>query len=190
MAAFQFIGGALALDFTNTVGNRLNDGTRHDYFVTPADADAWLERAGFGPHAGTSTAFLARLKEFRELLYRVFSSLALGRRPSRSDLEALDAVIRQGRADRHLAMTKDGFVWRTEPLPPWRRALFDIALNAGDLLVGGDYRRIRRCEDAQCGWLFLDRSRGVRRRWCSMADCGNRAKARRHYAKRTPGGAA
>jgi predicted RNA-binding Zn ribbon-like protein len=87
-------------------------------------------------------------------------------------------------------MTNDGFVWRTEPLPPWRRALFDIALNAGDLLVGGDYRRIRRCEDAQCGWLFLDRSRGVRRRWCSMADCGNRAKARRHYAKRTPGGAA
>jgi predicted RNA-binding Zn ribbon-like protein len=36
--------------------------------------------------------------------------------------------------------------------------------------------------DGHCGWMFLDLSRQRTRRWCSMEDCGNRAKARRHYA--------
>ena len=36
-----------------------------------------------------------------------------------------------------------------------------------------------------CGWLFLDTSRSGRRRWCSMQSCGNRAKARRFYARAT-----
>lgn len=38
--------------------------------------------------------------------------------------------------------------------------------------------RVRTC--GRCGWLFLDSSRGGRRRWCSMSTCGNREKANRH----------
>jgi predicted RNA-binding Zn ribbon-like protein len=38
-------------------------------------------------------------------------------------------------------------------------------------------------EAGGCGWLFVDESRNGSRRWCSMKDCGNRAKARRHYRK-------
>ncbi|TAL94280.1 MAG: hypothetical protein EPN73_18145 [Paraburkholderia sp.] len=43
-------------------------------------------------------------------------------------------------------------------------------------------------ECAACSWLFLDLSRSRSRRWCSMATCGNRAKAQRHYhaIKATP----
>jgi predicted RNA-binding Zn ribbon-like protein len=37
------------------------------------------------------------------------------------------------------------------------------------------------CGGGLCGWLFLDESRGKRRRWCDMKDCGNREKARRYY---------
>jgi predicted RNA-binding Zn ribbon-like protein len=44
-------------------------------------------------------------------------------------------------------------------------------------------RRVGRCPGHGCGWLFTD-TRG-RRRWCSMAVCGNRAKVRRH-AERNP----
>jgi predicted RNA-binding Zn ribbon-like protein len=43
--------------------------------------------------------------------------------------------------------------------------------------------RIGICEGGLCGWLFLDESRGKRRRWCDMNDCGGRAKARRYYDK-------
>ena len=43
---------------------------------------------------------------------------------------------------------------------------------------------LKRCIGRNCGWFFLDTSRNKSRHWCSMTDCGNRAKARRHRARR------
>jgi predicted RNA-binding Zn ribbon-like protein len=62
--------------------------------------------------------------------------------------------------------------------------LWPIVDAAADLLVRGEPERIKTCGSATCGWLFLDLSRNRSRRWCDMKDCGNRAKARRHYARR------
>jgi predicted RNA-binding Zn ribbon-like protein len=56
-----------------------------------------------------------------------------------------------------------------------------VALAAEGLLTSELSAFVSACPGAGCGWLFADR-RG-RRRWCSMAACGNRAKARR-YAER------
>jgi predicted RNA-binding Zn ribbon-like protein len=55
-----------------------------------------------------------------------------------------------------------------------------------DLLRTVDLTSLRRCPvgDGGCGWLFLDHSRNGSRRWCSMADCGGQAKARRLTARR------
>lgn len=47
--------------------------------------------------------------------------------------------------------------------------------------------RIGICERGLCGWLFLDESRGKRRRWCDMKDCGSRAKALWYYEKKHKG---
>ena len=59
-----------------------------------------------------------------------------------------------------------------------------ILQSAVDLLVSkNDLERVKQCEGDSCGWLFFDTSRNRSRRWCSMADCGNRAKARRFYQK-------
>jgi predicted RNA-binding Zn ribbon-like protein len=63
--------------------------------------------------------------------------------------------------------------------------LAPIAWSAADLMTGARAQRVRQCEDNKgCGWLFLDESRAGTRRWCSMGDCGNRAKARRHYLRK------
>ncbi|MEV4715360.1 CGNR zinc finger domain-containing protein [Micromonospora sp. NPDC049374] len=43
--------------------------------------------------------------------------------------------------------------------------------------------RLRPCANAECRLFLLDRSRANTARWCSMATCGNRLKARRHYRK-------
>ncbi|MFK4086850.1 CGNR zinc finger domain-containing protein [Kribbella sp. NPDC020789] len=59
------------------------------------------------------------------------------------------------------------------------RPLDQLALLAADLLTGPEHAHVRTCPG--CGWLFLD-ARG-RRRWCSMATCGNRAKVRAHAAR-------
>jgi predicted RNA-binding Zn ribbon-like protein len=52
------------------------------------------------------------------------------------------------------------------------------------LITEGDFHRIRECGGHACGWLFYDRSKNNRRRWCEMEVCGNRAKQRRLAARR------
>jgi predicted RNA-binding Zn ribbon-like protein len=65
---------------------------------------------------------------------------------------------------------------------PARQAGWLAAVNYAELLAK-DASRIRRCAHAQCVLHFYDTSPKRSRRWCSMAGCGNRAKAARHYAR-------
>jgi CGNR zinc finger/Putative stress-induced transcription regulator len=69
------------------------------------------------------------------------------------------------------------------PEPSVAAALGRVALDAIDLLAGND--RLRVCAADDCGIRFVDRSPARNRQWCSMRRCGNRTKARRHYAART-----
>ena len=52
------------------------------------------------------------------------------------------------------------------------------------VLAGPRLPLVRQCNNERCLWLFVDDSKSGTRRWCSMASCGNRAKAHRHYARR------
>ena len=61
--------------------------------------------------------------------------------------------------------------------------LAPVIWSAGDLVVAAGNRRIRRCANEECLWMFIDESKSGTRRWCQMSACGNRAKARRHYSK-------
>ena len=52
-----------------------------------------------------------------------------------------------------------------------------------------DWKRLKLCGSTTCRWAFFDRSRNHSSRWCNMASCGNRAKARRfreHTTHRIP----
>lgn len=61
--------------------------------------------------------------------------------------------------------------------------LAPVVRAAAELLTSADAARVRECDLETCSWLFLDRSKNGTRRWCDMSVCGNRAKARRHYAR-------
>ena len=52
-----------------------------------------------------------------------------------------------------------------------------------DLLTSPELVTLHQCEDAACGWVYLDSSPRRNRRWCVAADCGNRNRARRFYAR-------
>jgi predicted RNA-binding Zn ribbon-like protein len=65
--------------------------------------------------------------------------------------------------------------------------LWPIARSAASLLTSPQLTRVRECAGHPCGWLFLDHSKNGSRRWCDMADCGNRAKARRYRARKKEG---
>jgi predicted RNA-binding Zn ribbon-like protein len=98
---------------------------------------------------------------------------------------AWEAVAAEARAAGSVAaLVPDaprGRRWRIPDTASLDQPLLALAWAAGAFLNSADLRLVGRCPGTDCGWLFLD-PRG-RRRWCTMAVCGNRAKARRHARK-------
>ena len=66
--------------------------------------------------------------------------------------------------------------------------LWAVTRAAVDLLLSEELEHLRICDSDACAWLFLDRTKNHRRRWCDMKICGNRVKAKRHYEKALAGG--
>lgn len=125
-----------------------------------------------------------RAIEARETIYRVFDVTARGKPPAATDLDALNDLLAASPARTTLRRERSGFSWDVDMRGSTALAqLAPVLWTAGDLLTGGKLDKVRRCANPECGWLFLDDSRAGKRRWCSMASCGNRAKARRHYHK-------
>jgi predicted RNA-binding Zn ribbon-like protein len=96
----------------------------------------------------------------------------------------LNRSLRACERYRQLAATKHGLAWSWTPgLTLADRVSCAVVRDAVDLLTRRDAVVLSQCVGEDCGWLFLDQSPSGRRKWCSMADCGNRAKARRHYRR-------
>jgi predicted RNA-binding Zn ribbon-like protein len=186
---FHFLGGDLALDFVNTVAYRGNPGKRHDYLSSMDDVFRWVNESGLisirdggkGEHDGK----LRRLLKLRANLYEVFLNISLGLKPSPQDLEWFAALATKCQTHKRLVWTNRGARWEWEKLPGTDLVYWNVADAAARLFSSDECGHIRVCSDDECGWLFLDKSQGGRRRWCSMQDCGNRAKARRHYLRTT-----
>lgn len=79
----------------------------------------------------------------------------------------------------------DGRLVRVLDAPPRCAALLAaLARDAVELLTDPAARaRLRECEGDRCHRVYLDTSRGARRRWCSSATCGNRDRVARHRAR-------
>ncbi|HET7617220.1 MAG TPA: ABATE domain-containing protein [Vicinamibacterales bacterium] len=186
---FQFVGGSLALDFANTVGNWGDPATRRDYFRTPADLLTWTRLAAIpGPAFSAADVpgdALRRVVALRTALYRLFAAAAAGTVAAAEDVRVLEQAVRRARQQQALAADRHGLTWAWTPSASrFDQLLAAIVFDAVRVLTTAHERaQLRMCEGDRCGWVFLDRSRGRRRRWCSMADCGNREKARRHYTR-------
>ncbi|HEV2289808.1 MAG TPA: ABATE domain-containing protein [Candidatus Acidoferrales bacterium] len=184
---FQFIAGNLALDFVNTVADRL--GTPRDYFVSVGEFNRWASMRGLlkdDESLPLTAQQFQTIHGIREDLYHLFCSLTGGARPAERLLQRLNVRFSKVVKKRRLVVAgrEVSWQWDMKKSDP-DRALGPILLSATELLTSGLWRKIRQCDDVHCGWLFVDRSRAGRRRWCSMADCGNRAKVHRFYRKRS-----
>jgi predicted RNA-binding Zn ribbon-like protein len=129
---------------------------------------------------------LEAAEQLREAVRAIFSALAAGHEPPPPALDGLNGALRSALAGLRLARTGRGLEWAWPAATDdetLERLVWPFACAAADLLTAGEVGRVRACADADCRWLFLDRSRNRSRRWCSMSDCGNRAKARRHYRR-------
>lgn len=152
---------------------------------TKAELEAWASlRAADAAHL-FDEAIAAR-----ETIYALLSAQAAGHAVSAREVDALNGIFTATPSRTSLAIGKNGnqqgTMWRLPPAAPATASLLAPVLwSAGDLLAGQRLQRLRLCANDKCRWLFVDDSKSGTRRWCAMSACGNRAKAHRHYLRKT-----
>jgi len=172
----QFVGDNLALDFINTqygVG-----AARRECFVDDASVVAWLKLAQVLPDdfEGTPKGLLKLALELRASARSLVDAARSG---GAATAEGVNRVLEMGRAVKRLewdsaSKSFKAVVLRRHDdaaslLEPVAQALVDLLTDTGLALV-------RQCEAHDCTLLFRDLTKSHRRRWCSMAVCGNRMK--------------
>jgi predicted RNA-binding Zn ribbon-like protein len=190
---FDFCGNHLAIDFTNTVGDRGAD--RADHLNTFGDIVAWAEarrvisrsaagalrqNANADPD-GAARAWRSALT-YREALYNVIAAASSNRRAPAADLAVVNAHVGKTFSGAALAQSGERFALETHAEEWLDPILRPVTRAAVDLLTSDQLINVRRCADEECGWLFLDTTRSRTRRWCDMRVCGNRNKVRRFRA--------
>ena len=124
----------------------------------------------------------------REAVYRLFSAVAANEPVPGADLALLNRALAAAPPRERVAPADGGYAWETDKIEVSAPGLLAPVLwSAGDLLTRADRRRVRRCANDACLWLFIDESKPGTRRWCDMSSCGNRAKSRRHYLRTKQG---
>lgn len=183
MTEIELVGNAFCLDVTNTVNSRIH--TRHDWLGTAEQAITWARAAArpIDEPAAALEAGLPAMRAVRETVYRVIQPLTRGGNPPPADVAALTQLY--GEAVGHAQLERAGDVFALSWSDPRtaRSLRWEVAASALELLTHGPLHRLGECPS--CGWLFLDISKNGRRRWCNMATCGSRDKARRYYATHT-----
>ncbi|MEV0381542.1 CGNR zinc finger domain-containing protein [Nonomuraea sp. NPDC050643] len=179
-ASFRLGNEILAFRFVATLSERRGDPVER--IATPERLRAWLGANGLGD-APVSDSLLRDARELREAVHRAGTAVAAGGVPEPADEDLLNRWSARHRA--RLLLSGGQARWRLPDADPARAALAIVALDAVAVLGGRHDGVIKRCEQRTCAGLFVDTSRGGRRRWCSMATCENKIKKANLKAART-----
>lgn len=179
----HFIANDLALDFINSAFGAGDNCC--DCLTDDAGALAWLEAAGqLVPALDIPPTGLATLaRSLRDAAGRLIQGPGGARQ---GDAGVVNAILEAGRPVRALAVNGDAHFTLTERRRDDSAAslLQPVAAALVSLLVEGDVSQVRQCEAHDCTLRFLDVTKSGRRRWCSMAICGNRMKVAAFRARK------
>jgi len=185
------LGDHLALDLLNTEAR--SDGAVLEYWHSGEDVLGWLARQGIVP------ASASELPEHDQLLAQGIALRTLARRligqrkqgVAIGDIDGLNVYLNAHLSAPQLARDGEGklALHRVARGDAVGALLGPVAEAVAALLVDGDFALVRQCEHPECILWFYDRTKAHKRRWCSMAVCGNRYKAAQ-FRKRSGGAAA
>jgi len=201
-----FVADSAGLDFLNTIAVPVD--TKVEWLASGEDLLAWLQQAGLVPGEilqafrestlpGELDALAGQARALRDW-FKLFVYEHMGRPLSPDALRELEPlnrllardeefgqiVIRERITIHHEeadAPQNSGLAWKAQRR--WHSPgslLLPIARSLADLICAEDFTHVKACEGQPCTQLFIDRTRGHVRRWCSMAICGNRAKQAAH----------
>ena len=166
-----------ALDFLNTLAQ--GDDGPVEYLSTNKDVIAWLQRMGYlserGPRAFPRDVLAESARALREMIRKLLTQRKLGKN---IDIGALNSFLMHGRYTVQLARASNGELEVRDhfDMDTPEQLLAPVARAAAELIATGDFDLVRKCEADDCVLWFYDRTKAHRRRWCSMALCGNRHK--------------
>ena len=192
------VGDHLALDFLNSIA--APRGTSIEWLGSGHNLLAWLTNAGaldaasaqrlasFKPSSRLEEVAV-EAKALREFFRDLVARMRVGGRKAVSveDIERLNALLERDSRFDQIELDQDGQCFLLVTDRPWREPaelLMLIAAAMADFICNIDLDLVRKCEAPECTLWFLDRTKGHRRRWCSQAVCGNRAKAAAHRQRR------
>jgi predicted RNA-binding Zn ribbon-like protein len=148
----------------------------------PGALQRWLRRHRLlDPHGDPlGLGELHRALAVRELLRELAQRNGRSRSP-RFPLAELDSLAEGAAVEVRFTHAGPRFVApRDSGFDGTLGRLFAITASS---LIDGTWQRLKVCPGHDCGWAFYDYSRNLSGRWCSMAVCGGRAKARAHYRR-------
>jgi predicted RNA-binding Zn ribbon-like protein len=188
-----FVADAKGLDFLNSIATPVDAPV--EWLGSGEDLVAWLKAAELVPvdvlnrlrstvSAGEIDAIAAEARSLREW-FRGFVQSHKGKALKITALEKirpLNRILERDESFGQVVASQDEdsqsrLAWAERRR--WRShvsLLLPIAREIANVICNEDFRLIRACEGHVCTLMFLDRTKSHRRRWCSMAVCGNRAK--------------
>lgn len=168
--------GNLALDFAGTRKWRRTE--PEELLEDPEQLRSWFAEAGKMPEGIDVDPESFRLAlRLREAIYRLAST-----RVAEAEFDDGDVAVVNGLATGpglNVQLTDGGLVRSGDV----RAALADIARSAVAVLAEPE-APMKECGRPTCTRIYLDRSRGARRTWCGMEECGNRVKAAAYRARK------
>ena len=173
---FVFVSGNLALDLAGTRKWRRTE--PEELLADAGDLSRWLaETRQFPADLSVDTATLRLALTLREAIYRLAECRLHDAPFDAADLQVVNELA--ARPGVRVELTADGVARSGDA----RAALADIARSAVDALADTD-TPMKECGRSSCTRIYLDRSRGARRTWCGMDECGNRVKAAAYRARK------
>ena len=170
-----FLADNLALDFINSEYGTGDD--RHDCFDDDRRVIDWLETAGLVPKDAVAPPQL--LAEARQLRDAARAVVHAAMKSSEADLTVINRILEKGRPETRLKWDQDTQRYRVDvrsDADSPEGLLWPVADALVKLITDEKFEYVRQCEAHNCILLFHDLSKSHRRRWCSMATCGNRMK--------------
>jgi predicted RNA-binding Zn ribbon-like protein len=172
-----------AASWVDLANSEMWDGYGHltDFLNDPQWISDFLEFRQFRvPLPGP--AVLRDLRELRKLLRHFAEKTSVGAPIQQRDLEALNSWMKVP-VFRHLVENQNGLRLTHEPVQiGWPAVLALIADSLAEALAQQQHDRLKICANSGCAWVFVDRTKGRVKRWCSDATCGNRDRVRRSRA--------
>jgi predicted RNA-binding Zn ribbon-like protein len=170
------VGDHLAMDLLNTEARQA--GSTIDYWDTPEDVVRWLRLHGIAAasEVGDDNSLLEKAISLRALARLLIEQRKSGRH---GDISGLNIYLNAYASAPHLECDEAGELVLTRIARGEALAslLGPVAEAVAQLLVEGDFSLVKQCEHPDCILWFYDRTKAHKRRWCSMAICGNRYKA-------------